>query len=531
MHFVFGTIMNQCDLFLSALRRPVAAAAVTLALTVGVASPSSADGSANTTSASNRSITLGNGPTDATCLQLPSSKKGFGSLSKDDWSEWKDDVRFASNNHFLQLPGDSDGQPILRHKFVPSSVGTDRTIMGADLPEARTYRLTQSLMFEPGFEWGGTNRQGGKIGFGLSGGTSPTGGTVDPEGFSARLMWRGNNDGEVDGSATMVIYSYASDRHYQTGEDYRMEGFEVPIGEWFNVTMEITLNSNINSADGKARAWINGELVLVKAGIAWQSAGDKPVIDNLYYSSFYGGDTSEWSPSKTTYASVRDVCWAAVIDGISGIDPDNDQYNTPSLGTTGDSSIDTGLDPDSDLVLDVFDYRSYVASRLESISSSLQSMIEEDEDMASFSLQGGLTHLQKARAQANWSTETKLNPSSPRLLNLDHATNALIQAADIHKSLNRPSHFEESLAFETESIALEVLDRLIGQLQDNLSDSACATSPTCSTARGYLDKAIGHRAELLLDGYDMHSRIELANNSWIEAAKALNLLAESGIGR
>ena len=254
------------------------------------------------------------------CLALPESASDFGSISKADWESWIGDVHFVVGSEFLAVEASQDKKRTLRQKFVPHSRGTDRVLAGANLPSARSYRLTQSVYLEPGFDYGGKN-EGGKLGFGFGGGSAPSGGVVAPDGFTARFMWRGNKDG----SAHIAMYSYASDRQTNLpwGDDYPLEHFSVPIGEWFDLSMEITANSSIDHADGSARAWVNGELSMERNDILWQSDGDTPMVEYLFYAAFYGGNDSSWSPDKTTYARFADVCWSPVIGGESGINPES----------------------------------------------------------------------------------------------------------------------------------------------------------------------------------------------------------------
>lgn len=265
-----------------------------------------------------KSIILGSSPGDAVCLHLGDESENFGSVTDADWDRWLSEFHFSIGEEFLAVEPQDDGSTALRQRFIPSSIGTDRVVVGARLPEQRVYRLTQSFYFEPGFDWGGSH-EGGKLGFGFAGGTKPTGGTIDPYGFSSRLMWRGNGDG----TGRIVVYSYAADRSDQYGEDIRYGDANVPIGEWFTVIMEVRVNSSPHVSDGTIRGWIDGELVLEQQNIGWQLAGDTPVIDYLYYSGFYGGNSTAWSPGSTTHMKTRDVCWAAVVDEYSGIDPDN----------------------------------------------------------------------------------------------------------------------------------------------------------------------------------------------------------------
>ncbi len=279
-------------------------------------------------------ITVGSSPGDAQCLKLPAEKRRFGSITKADWSSWIADVRFADGTRHLELPGEIDGHRTLRQQFVPASNGTDRVITGADIPKAVTYRMVQSILFERGWDWGGKH-EGGKIGFGLSGGTSPTGNVVDTAGFSARLMWQGNKDG----SARMGMYTYNADRPKARGAYFLFEDFVAPVGGWFEIAFEIQLNSSIRTSDGRMRAWVDGKLVLDHEDIGWQTSGDIPMVDNLYYASFFGGGTNEWSPQNTTYAQIRDVCWAAVVDGHSGIDPDNGKLLAPEIAKPDNAGL------------------------------------------------------------------------------------------------------------------------------------------------------------------------------------------------
>lgn len=243
---------------------------------------------------------------ELSCLELPDERIDFGEVTNDDWDQWTGiSLDFASKKEFLQVTT-VDGTPALRQRFVPSSEGSARVVVRGELPEARTYTISQSVFFEPGFDWGRT-KQTGKLGFGLGGGTSPTGGDLDPAGFTARFVWRGNGDG----SARIAIYSYAADRtqNLPYGDDYDLEGFTAPVGQWFTLAMEVTANSAPGVADGRIRAWADDRLALDRTGIVWQDAGGDPTVDEFIYSAFYGGSSWDWAPESTTYVRFADVCW------------------------------------------------------------------------------------------------------------------------------------------------------------------------------------------------------------------------------
>jgi len=242
------------------------------------------------------------------CVKLPPEELATGQVGKATWQAWIPGVRFSQGERWLSVVKPGAGRTALRQAFEPSEEGSPRVLVGATLPAARTYRVVQSVYFEPEFEWGGAENQGGKFGFGLGGGTSPSGGTMDPAGFTARWMWRGNRDG----TARLAVYSYAADRPKQYGEDLYLGDALVPTGRWAELVMELTTNTTIDSADGSLRAWVDGEPALELDGMRWQSAGAPPVIDNLTYAAFYGGNDPSWSPGGTTHMQVRDVCWAAM---------------------------------------------------------------------------------------------------------------------------------------------------------------------------------------------------------------------------
>lgn len=312
-------------------------------------------------------IVVGSQPGDAQCLNFGDQAKSFGSITDDHWRSWMPDFRFSTGEQHLSVEITANSTN-LRHRYTPSDRGSDRVVVGSHLEPHRTYRISQMVYLEPGWEWGGDTYEGGKLGFGFGGGTTPSGGIVDIAGFTARIMWRGNylGGGKYDGTGRLSVYSYAADRPDNIGEDYFIGDYQVPVGEWFNITYEIRANSSIDEYDGHARAWINGDLLLEQYGIAWQQAGDQPVIDTLYYSSFYGGSNRGWAPSKPTYAKFKNVCWAPVISGYSGIDPDNGRFTTLSSQSANEEINLRAPDESTELKnQDWFDLRQVLLQKTE----------------------------------------------------------------------------------------------------------------------------------------------------------------------
>ena len=255
---------------------------------------------------------LGARAATADCMALPTQP--VGGVDRHRLADWLGlDTRYVANGQYLSVEPDADGRPNLVQRLVPSSSGSPTVSSRASLPRSRAYRLVQSIYLEPGFEWGGS-KEGGKLGFGLAGGSAPSGGRYRADGFTARFMWRGNGDG----TARVAVYSYAADRRMNLpyGDDYPVGGFDVPVGRWFTLDMRLKTNSSWRADDGEVRVRVDGTERLVRRGIAWQSkpyagASRTPVVDALMYSTFYGGNSWAWAPGRTTRLRVKDVCWSA----------------------------------------------------------------------------------------------------------------------------------------------------------------------------------------------------------------------------
>ncbi len=240
------------------------------------------------------------------CIALPSEHTAFDEVNTNTLRDWIPTLHYAVNPQHLSIESGLRGNTSLRHRFIPSSKGSIPIIAAADLEPAKMFELQQSILFETGFDWGGT-RETGKIGFGLGGGSNPSGGSLESDGFTARLIWEGNNDG----TAKLGAYVYSADRSHNLpyGDVFLVDGFEIPIGVWLDITLVVTMNSSVDKSDGSLAIWINDEVRLSRENIRWQGSGQEPMIDSLLLSSFYGGNTSEWSPDYTTFARVGNVCY------------------------------------------------------------------------------------------------------------------------------------------------------------------------------------------------------------------------------
>ncbi|MFP4466888.1 MAG: polysaccharide lyase, partial [Candidatus Goldiibacteriota bacterium] len=151
------------------------------------------------------------------------------------------------------------------------------------------------VRFDPDFEF----VKGGKLP-GLCGGACNTGGDQPDgtDGWSARIMWRGNGK--------IVQYLYHMDQPTIYGEDLDWnyggcERYFIP-GKWHCVETYIQMNTP-GQHDGVIRSWLDGELALERTDIRYRDTGYSNIqIDHFYFSTFFGGGDSTWAPSKDEHS-------------------------------------------------------------------------------------------------------------------------------------------------------------------------------------------------------------------------------------
>ncbi|QDT12096.1 polysaccharide lyase [Planctomycetes bacterium K23_9] len=175
-----------------------------------------------------------------------------------------------------------------------------------DLPSLATQvRLRYRVKFGEGFDF----VRGGKLP-GLAGGTAPTGNTraTGYNGWSARVMWRTDYEGlpgvVPQTTANLVQYvKHPTSGYDQTGrdeDDYYWHDDGVPIevesGRWYLITQLVKLNT-VGRSNGRIKVWIDGQRVLDQRDIEFRYT-DRLKIDVMYFSTFFGGGSDDWAPSK-----------------------------------------------------------------------------------------------------------------------------------------------------------------------------------------------------------------------------------------
>ena len=170
------------------------------------------------------------------------------------------------------------------------------------------------VKFEKGFNF----RAGGKL-HGLCGGDCNTGGKKPNghDGWSNRIHWGPGN--------TLKNYVYHKDQPGKYGQVFFWthnpptlqlakgklnkkisvkQRVEIKPGIWYHVETRVKLNK-IGSSDGIVQSWLNGELVLDVRGFEFRDKTCKDsdlLIDTMYFSTFFGGNSPKYMPVKDEYA-------------------------------------------------------------------------------------------------------------------------------------------------------------------------------------------------------------------------------------
>ena len=177
----------------------------------------------------------------------------------------------------------------MRVSYPPAHNGSPRVVQRFDLNDsASSATLSFDMKLHRKFEF----VRGGKI-HGLGGGTATSGCTpIDEDGWSVRLKWREHGVPE--------IYVYHQDRVARCGDQFAAEDFRFERDRWYRIDLQVVRNSGPQNYDGRAVLYIDGERVVKVKGLRL-SGETKVDIDQFLFSTFYGGGSSDYSPSRTNY--------------------------------------------------------------------------------------------------------------------------------------------------------------------------------------------------------------------------------------
>ena len=214
--------------------------------------------------------------------------------------DWK--VNWSNNMHSYASISDEEsysGDKSLKITYPDNA--QSNTGASWEIPEQKEYYLSYKVKFAGNFDFDGDKLSGGKLpGLGTdalcSGGQTCTG----TNGFSSRYMWREN------GKA--VLYLYHMDKPGTYGEDFAFEGSDgndkyFEKGKWHNLVQRVRINDG-NQSNGEMDIWMDDEKALSLDNLKFTT--DNGGINKLYFSSFHGGNGSEWWPENDVNAYFDD---------------------------------------------------------------------------------------------------------------------------------------------------------------------------------------------------------------------------------
>lgn len=188
-------------------------------------------------------------------------------------------------------------------KIGPADSGAQAPLQ---LTRGREYFLSYWVRFSSDFSWG-TTEFAGKVGLGLAGGASCSGGQVCDgfNGFSSRMIWRSG------GKAAIYYYHMGHAGQYGDFVDLtRPDGSLIlyPRGQWVNLVQRLRVNTvtaGTANADGEIDVWYNGVQAAAVRGLRFVRNADQ--VDRAYFSSFAGGATASFAPANDSWIWCDDL--------------------------------------------------------------------------------------------------------------------------------------------------------------------------------------------------------------------------------
>ncbi|MGC9527902.1 MAG: polysaccharide lyase [Limnospira sp.] len=187
-------------------------------------------------------------------------------------------------------PKNSATPSVSRKEGVP--IGGAQFLADLGMSPADALRLSYHLRFSENFDF----VKGGKLP-GLFGGSEISGGEIPDgtNGFSTRLMWRRDGDGEV--------YAYLpTSEKYGTSVDRGAWRF-VP-GRWYHIEQEVVLNEP-GLENGRIRLWVDGNPVIDRDDVMFRTT-DELKIEGIFFSTFFGGGDLSWATPEDVYVDFAE---------------------------------------------------------------------------------------------------------------------------------------------------------------------------------------------------------------------------------
>lgn len=177
-----------------------------------------------------------------------------------------------------------------------------------DITDGSEYELQYDVKYHSQFDWS----RGGKVGFGFKIGEGNSGcdKADDGNGGSARLMWYTDNNG-VTKFKPYIYYKDMPDQcGHDFGESYPASG-SIQRGTWYTVNLRVKSNTGSNY-NGRLKITIDGTTVIDKTNIRWTTNDAKRLINEIPFTSFRGGSTSNWTSSTDGLIYYDNLSWTKI---------------------------------------------------------------------------------------------------------------------------------------------------------------------------------------------------------------------------
>jgi len=297
----------------------------------------------------------------------------------------------------------------------------------------------------------------------------------------------------------------------------------VPIGEWFDLAMEVTVNSSTGASDGSLRAWANGVQLLDMNGIQWQASGDKPAVQRLIYTTFYGGNDSSWSPDKTTYIRFADVCWSPVLDSFEPLEPTlGSAANAAQFEATKDAegTIFSDFVQDDDANLDYAALADSPRAVIMNGLAEIELMLPIRDNLIDWHIYNSLDRISDSLAGPDWIDNYSVNRQAPTITHLYEAVRDALAAASVP---NAAVFVQNQLKQTSTQLAQAALDLAMAQVDIAKVAASNPDCLDCQSAQRFVQQAEYelNAGRQLSEDAPLRA-VEHAEQARKEAVKALN---------
>lgn len=193
-------------------------------------------------------------------------------------------VTWANNIGDIELIGSQFDATVEPQSEKPTS----QVQAGFNLLPSRGYLIRSGFRLPEDFDFGG-ELESGKLGFGITGGTRPSGCRRSDEGCSVRLGWRNKKP---------ILYYYGEDHKGVCGLDYPAKHDLIP-GTDYTAELEVMTNT-AGKSDGFMSLTLNGERVIGVKGLHMMNGAGS--LFQMWFNFFHGGGDQRWRPEKNQTA-------------------------------------------------------------------------------------------------------------------------------------------------------------------------------------------------------------------------------------